>query len=104
MNGGGDPVVLVSGVRTAIGRFGGSLKDVDAHELAAACIREALARGGVEPHEVDEVVMGQVGQVGPDAYNARRCALAAGIPPGATAMNVNRLMLIHGQEVTLLPT
>lgn len=87
----GDPVVLLSGVRTAIGRFGGSLKDVDAYELGAACIREAVARAGIEPGDVDEVVMGQVGQVGPDAYNARRCAIAAGIPTGATAMNVNRL-------------
>ncbi len=91
MNGNGDPVVLLSGVRTAIGRFGGALRDVDAHELGAACIREALARAGVEPGEVDEVVMGQVAQVGPDAYNARRCALAAGIPASSTALNVNRL-------------
>jgi acetyl-CoA C-acetyltransferase len=86
-----NPVVLVSGVRTAIGRFGGSLKAVDAHELGAACIREAVVRAGVEPSEVDEVVMGQCGQVGPDAYNARRCAIAAGLPPATTAMNVNRL-------------
>ena len=87
----GDPVVLVAGVRTAIGRFGGALKDVDAHELGAACIREAVARAGLDPGEVEEVVMGQVGQVGPDAYNARRCAIAAGLPPTVTAMNVNRL-------------
>ena len=83
--------VIVGGARTAIGRFGGSLKDIEAHELGAACIREVLADTGVEPQEVDEVVMGQVGQVGPDAYNARRCALAAGLPPTTTAMNVNRL-------------
>ena len=83
--------VIVGGARTAIGRFGGSLKDVEAHELGALCIREVLATTGVEPGEVDEVVMGQVGQVGPDAYNARRCALAAGLPPTTTAMNVNRL-------------
>jgi acetyl-CoA C-acetyltransferase len=87
----GDSVVLLSGVRTAIGRFGGALKDVDAHELGAACIREALGRSGLGPEEVDEVVMGQVGQVGPDAYNARRCALSAGLPAKVTAMNVNRL-------------
>jgi acetyl-CoA C-acetyltransferase len=86
-----DPVVLVSGVRTAIGRFGGSLKDVDAHELGAACIAGALERATVDPGEVDDVVMGQVGQVGPDAYNARRCALGAGLPATTTAMNVNRL-------------
>ena len=87
----GDPVVLASGVRTAIGRFGGSLKNVDAHVLGATCIREALTRAGVDPEDVDEVVMGQIGQVGPDAYNARRCAIEAGVPPAATAMNVNRL-------------
>src|SRR5919199_1039821 len=86
-----DPVVVVSGVRTPIGRFGGALKDVPAHELGATCVCEALARAGVEPGEVEEVVMGEVGQVGPDAYNARRVALSAGIPAGATAMNVNRL-------------
>jgi acetyl-CoA C-acetyltransferase len=85
------PVVVVAGVRTAIGRFGGGLKDVEAHELGASCIRDALNRSGLNPDEVDEVVMGQVGQVGPDAFNARRCLLAAAIPPTATAMNVNRL-------------
>ena len=87
----GDPVVLVSGARTAIGRFGGSLKDVDAHVLGAACIEAAIDRSGLEKEDVDEVVMGQIGQVGPDAYNARRCAIEAGIPPQSTAMNVNRL-------------
>jgi acetyl-CoA C-acetyltransferase len=87
----GDPVVIVAGVRTAIGRFGGALKDIEAYQLGATAIQEALARSGVDPGEVDEVVMGQVGQVGPDAYNARRCAIGAGIPPRATAMNVNRL-------------
>jgi acetyl-CoA C-acetyltransferase len=91
MNGNGDPVVLVSGVRTAIGRYAGALRDIDAYELGAACIKEALDRASVAPGDVDEVVMGQVGQVGPDAYNARRCAIAAGVPAQATAMNVNRL-------------
>jgi len=86
-----DPVALVGGVRTAIGRFGGALKDVEAADLGAACIREVIARVGIDAGEVDEVVMGQVAQVGPDAYNARRCALAAGLPPSSTAMNVNRL-------------
>ncbi len=86
-----EPVVVVSGARTAIGRFGGSLKDLDAHELAAACIRASLIRAALAPAEVDEVVLGQVGQVGPDAYNARRAALSAGLPSEKTAMNVNRL-------------
>ena len=86
-----DPIALVGGVRTAIGRFGGALKDVEAADLGAACIRELVARTGIAAESVDEVVMGQVGQVGPDAYNARRCALGAGLPPSSTAMNVNRL-------------
>jgi acetyl-CoA C-acetyltransferase len=86
-----DPVVVTGGARTAIGRFGGSLKDVEAYELGAACIGAALERSTLEPADVDEVVMGEVGQVGPDAYNARRCAITAGIPTSSTAMNVNRL-------------
>jgi acetyl-CoA C-acetyltransferase len=84
-------VAIVSGVRTAVGRYGGGLKDVEAHELAAACVAEAAARADVRPDEIEEVVLGQVAQVGPDAYNARRASIAAGIPTRATAMNVNRL-------------
>ena len=85
-----DPPVIVSGVRTAIGRFGGSLKSLDAHELAAVCIKEALGRAEVDPEDVDEVVLGQVSQVGPDVYNARRAAVAAGLPYSVTTYNVNR--------------
>ncbi len=86
-----DPVVVVGAARTAIGTYGGSLSGIDAYKLGAVTIRESLNRAGVEPGEVDEVVMGQIGQVGPDAYNARRCALEAGLPSSTTAMNVNRL-------------
>ena len=85
------PVVVVGAARTAIGTYGGSLSGIDAYKLGAVTIKESLNRAGVEPEEVDEVVMGQIGQVGPDAYNARRCALEAGLPSSTTAMNVNRL-------------
>ncbi len=85
------PVVVVGAARTAIGTYGGSLSSIDAYKLGAITIKESLNRAGVEPEEVDEVVMGQIGQVGPDAYNARRCALEAGLPSSTTAMNVNRL-------------
>ncbi|MSO96180.1 MAG: thiolase family protein [Thermoleophilia bacterium] len=91
MNWNGDDVAIVGGVRTAIGRYAGSLKDIDAYALAAICIQESVRRVGLDVEEVEEVVLGQVGQVGPDAYNARRAALAAGIPASSTAMNVNRL-------------
>jgi acetyl-CoA C-acetyltransferase len=86
-----DSVVIAAGARTPIGSFGKAFKDVPAHELGAAAIRAALQRAQVKPGEVDEVVLGCVGQVGPDAFNARRAALAAGVPPAMTAMNVNRL-------------
>ncbi len=86
-----DPVVVVGAARTAIGTYGGSLSGIDAYKLGAITIKESLSRAGVEPEEVDEVVMGQIGQVGPDAYNARRCALEAGLSSHTTAMNVNRL-------------
>ena len=86
-----NPVVVVGAARTAVGTYGGSLSTVDSHQLGATTIRESISRANVEPAEVDEVVMGQLGQVGPDGYNARRCALAAGLPPSTTAMNVNRL-------------
>lgn len=86
-----DRIVIASGARTPIGSFGKAFRDVPAHELGAVAIRAALERGGVAPHEVDEVVLGCVGQVGPDAFNARLAALAAGLPPATTAMNVNRL-------------
>jgi acetyl-CoA C-acetyltransferase len=83
--------VIVGAARTAIGRFGGAFKDLSAPQLGAVAIRGALARAGVPAADVEEVILGQVGQVGPDAYNARRTMLEAELPIAATAMNVNRL-------------
>jgi acetyl-CoA C-acetyltransferase len=84
-------VVIVGAARTPIGKYAGAFKNTPAHELGAIAIRAAMERAGVTPEMVDEVVMGQVGEVGYDAYNARRCALGAGLPVSSTAMNVNRL-------------
>jgi acetyl-CoA C-acetyltransferase len=84
-------IVIIGGARTAIGRYSGAFKNTPAHVLGGIVIKEALGRAGVAPAEVDEVIMGQVGGVGPDAFNARRCALEAGLPTTSTAMNVNRL-------------
>lgn len=86
-----DPVVVLDGARTAIGSYGGAFKETPAHELAAIAMTEALRRATVEPAEVDEVVLGCVGQVGPDIFNARRAALTAGLPVCTPAYNVNRL-------------
>ncbi|MBM7518507.1 thiolase family protein [Nocardioides nitrophenolicus] len=86
-----DRIVLVDGARTPVGSFGGVFKEVPGFELGAVAVRGALARAGVEADDVEEVVMGCIGQVGPDAYNARRVALAAGLPMRVPAYTVNRL-------------
>jgi acetyl-CoA C-acetyltransferase len=86
-----EKVVIVDGARTAVGSFGGVFKDVPAHELGATAATAALARAGVAPEDVGEVVMGCIGQAGPDAYNARRVTLAAGLPASTPAYTVNRL-------------
>jgi acetyl-CoA C-acetyltransferase len=88
---GPEKILVLDGARTPIGSFGGVLKDVPAHELGGIAGREALRRAGVEAGDIDEVVMGCIGQVGPDAYNARRVALAAGLPNRTPAYTVNRL-------------
>eukprot|EP01133_Synstelium_polycarpum_P025165 gene25165-30202_t len=86
-----EPIVIVDGARTPVGSFGGVFKDVPAHELGAAAAKAALSRAGVAPEDIDEVVMGCIGQVGPDAYNARRVGIAAGLPENVPAYTVNRL-------------
>lgn len=88
---GAERIVVLDGARTPVGRYGGALRDVPAHELGAVAARAALARAGVSPAEIGEVVMGCIGQVGKDAFNARRVALAAGLPPAVPAHTVNRL-------------
>jgi acetyl-CoA C-acetyltransferase len=85
-------VVVVGGVRTAIGKFGGSLKDVAPTELATIVVRETLARTGVEAAHVDHVVFGNVIATEPkDLYLSRVAAINAGIPETTPAFNVNRL-------------
>ena len=100
-------IVLVSGVRTAIGGFGGSLKDLSASELGAIAIREAVKRAGIAPEQIDEVVLGCVGQVAEDAFISRVASVKAGIPVEATAITVNRLcssglqsIVTAAQEIT----
>ena len=84
-------IVITSAVRTAVGGFGGSLKDLRAADLGAIAIREAVKRAGLAPEQIDEVVFGCVGQAADDAYVSRVAAVKAGIPVEATAITVNRL-------------
>jgi acetyl-CoA C-acetyltransferase len=85
-------VFIVSGVRTAIGDFGGSLKDVPPTELGANVSREALARAGVDGKEVQFVAFGNVIHTEPkDMYLSRVASVNGGVTTDATAMTVNRL-------------
>lgn len=86
-----ESIVIMSGARTAIGSFGGSLKDLEATDLGGIAIKEALKRAQVAPEDVDEVVMGCVGQAAENAFMARVSSIKAGIPYEATALTVNRL-------------
>ena len=85
-------VVFVGAARTAIGSFGGSLKDVPPADLGALVIKTALERAGVAPKDVGHVVLGHViPSVPQDAYISRVAALNAGVPQETPAFNVNRL-------------
>ena len=84
-------VYIMGAVRTAIGKYGGSLKSVPAHQLGALVVREALNRSGVADDLVDEVILGEVRQ-STEASNIARCvALEAGLPETVPGYTVNRL-------------
>lgn len=86
------PIYILAGVRTAIGDFGGSLKDYPPAKLGAAVIAEAIARAGVAADKIGHVVMGNVIPSEPkDAYLARVSAVDAGIPVEVPALTLNRL-------------
>jgi acetyl-CoA C-acetyltransferase len=86
-----EDVVILSGVRTAIGTLGGSLAETSASDLGAAVIREAVARAGLSPEQIDQVILGCVGQVAEDGYIARHASVKAGMPIGTPAYTVNRI-------------
>ena len=84
-------VVIASAVRTALGSFGGSLKDVPAVDLGALVIKEALNKAGVKPECVDEVLMGNVIQAGLGQNPARQAAVKAGLPVEIPSMTINKV-------------
>src|SRR5258705_10733045 len=84
-------VVLAPPIRTAIGTFGGSLKDVASTALGAAAIREAVQRPGLTRDEIGTVVMGNVVQAGAKMNPGRQAAIGAGLPVSVPAMTVNRV-------------
>ncbi|MBA5851483.1 acetyl-CoA C-acetyltransferase [Clostridium sp. cel8] len=84
-------VVIASAVRTAIGKFGGTLKDVPATELGAIVIKEAIKRANIKPEDVDEVVMGNVLQAGLGQNPARQASIKSGIPNTVPSFTLNKV-------------
>ena len=84
---------IVAGARTPIGKMSGALAGFTAAELGGFAIRAALERAGVEPHEVDQVIMGQVLMAGQGQVPSRQAAVNAGIPMSVPAVNINKVCL-----------
>jgi acetyl-CoA C-acetyltransferase len=84
-------VVIAEPVRTAIGAFGGTLKDVPAPDLGAVAIRAAVERAGLKPDEIETAAMGNVIQAGTKMNPARQAAIQAGLPVTVPALTVNRV-------------
>jgi len=84
-------IVIAAAARTPVGSFNGALASVSAHQLGAIAITEALKRSGVDPGEVDEVILGQVLTAGQGQNTARQAAILAGVPKSATAFTINQV-------------
>jgi acetyl-CoA C-acetyltransferase len=86
-----DEVVIISGCRTAVGKFQGSLSDFSATQLGAIAVREAVKRANLDPKLVDECIMGNVVSAGLGQNPARQAAIFGGLPPEVGAMTVNKV-------------
>jgi len=84
-----DPIVITHAVRTPIGKFLGSFKELSAADLGVATVRPLLAQAGCAPDDVDEVIMGNARQAGGGPNMARQIAIRAGVPQSSTAWTVN---------------
>ncbi|MCG8013596.1 MAG: acetyl-CoA C-acetyltransferase, partial [Candidatus Thiodiazotropha weberae] len=84
-------IVIVGAARSAIGTFGGSLAKIPGHELGATVIKGLLDRAGVQPDQVDEVILGQVLTAGTGQNPARQASLAAGLPVETPALTINKV-------------
>src|SRR4051794_39894935 len=84
-------VVIISGVRTPIGKFQGSLSELSATKLGAIVVKEAVSRAKLDPSQVDECIMGNVVSAGLGQNPARQAAIFGGLPPEVGAMTVNKV-------------
>ncbi len=92
--------VIVSAARTAVGGFGGSLKSFSAVDLGTVAVKAALARAGIRPETIDEIIFGCVGQYGRNAFISRLVGLEAGLKTEAPALTVNRMCASGLQAIT----
>jgi acetyl-CoA C-acetyltransferase len=86
-----DDVVILSGCRTPVGKFQGSLSEVSAPQLGAIVVREAVSRAGIDPAQVDECIMGNVVSAGLGQNPARQAAIFGGLSPATGAMTINKV-------------
>src|SRR5262249_27399810 len=84
-------VVIISAVRTPVGKFQGALKSMTAPQLGALVVRAAVQRAGLAPEQIDEVIMGNVVSAGLGQNPARQAALRGGLPPDVAAMTINKV-------------
>ena len=86
-----EDIVILSAVRTPVGRYGGALKNINSSFLASIVLKEAVKRAGITPAQVNEVILGEVRQSTESSNVARVAALRAGIPENVPAFTINRL-------------
>jgi acetyl-CoA C-acetyltransferase len=93
---------LVGSARTPVGRYGGVLSSIRADDLAALVVRETIARAGIEPESIDEIILGAANQAGEDNRNvARMSVLIAGLPDSIPGITVNRLCASGLSAITM---
>jgi acetyl-CoA C-acetyltransferase len=90
-NGNGGQIVISTPLRTAIGTFGGALKDTPAVELGSTVGKEVLSRAGIEGEQVDQAIVGNILQAGQGMNPGRQVGMGSGLPVGAPAMTINRM-------------
>src|SRR5690606_5543761 len=93
--------VIIEGARTAFGKFGGGLSSLTASDLGAAAIKEAMNRAGIQPEDVQEVIMGNVLQAGQGQIPSRQAAYKAGIPYNVKSETINKVCASGLRSVTM---
>src|SRR5438105_2627977 len=84
-------IVIVAAARTPVGSFSGALSSLSAHQLGTVALKAAIERAGLDPSDVDEVILGQILAAGEGQNPARQAARAAGLPDEKTAFAINQV-------------